>query len=293
MTIETWLILAVVSAIAGGIQSFVYKVAAKEKIDIVLLSFCSSIIASLLLLVLVASFSDFSGFWHPMLIFAGLTAITYLITHVTKVKSLENVDSSVFFPIYKVFGPALVIILGIVFFSEEFSTREWVGLMISLTIPLLLITRVEDSRQINLKKGMVWLAITAIVAAVSAVFWKMGADISPNTWMYILCSELFMVPVAFSVLYKKQQNGFLNKFSALKEKKFLKALAAYSIFTTIGGIVFVFALTTGGPLGIVYTINSLYILIPIVLSIIFYHEHWNFRKAVAIVLSIVAIGFFG
>jgi len=44
-----------------------------------------------------------------------------------------------------------------------------------------------------------------------------------------------------------------------------------------------------GTLSIVYTVQSLYILIPIILSIIIYKEHWNARKVVAIILSIAAL----
>ncbi len=61
-----------------------------------------------------------------------------------------------------------------------------------------------------------------------------------------------------------------------------------------GGFFFtLLAFIYGGPLGIVYTINSLYILPPIILAIIFYGEHWNLRKAVAIILSLVALALLG
>lgn len=293
MILETWFILAVTSAVAGGVSSFLYKIAAKERIDIVLLSFCSAVIGTILLFIALALFSDFSGFWHPMLIFALLTVTTYLITNITKVKSLENIDSAIFFPLYKVFGPGLVVVFSIVIFSEAFSVYEWVGLILSFMIPLLLITKAEDIRQINLKTGLIWLGISVLVGSISAVFWKQGADLAPNTWMYIFVGELFMIPIAFAALYKKYKGGFVHQFNTVRRGSFIKVLMVSSIANTIGAGVFVFALTTGGTLGIVYTINSLYILIPIVLSIIFYKEHWNIRKVVAIILSVVALSFFG
>ncbi len=42
-------------------------------------------------------------------------------------------------------------------------------------------------------------------------------------------------------------------------------------------------------LAVVYTINSFSILIPIILSIIFFKEHFSFKKAFVIVLSIISI----
>lgn len=291
--LELWFVLAIASAFAGGISSFLYKVAAKEKVDIVLLSFFGALISSVWLLIVIVLFSDFSNFWHPMLIFAGLTAVTYLITNVMKVKSLENIDATIFFPLYKVFGPGLVIILGITFFGETFTSTEWTGLVLSLFIPLLLISKSEDGRQENLKLGLVWLAVAVVMGAISAGFWKHGADIAPNTWMYILVGELFMIPFAFLTLYRKHRKNLFEKIVEVKQTKFLKILVVYSTMNVIAASVFIFAFTLGGPLGIVYTINSLYILIPIILAIIFYNEHWNMRKAVAIILSVLALALLG
>ena len=290
---ETWFTLAVTSTLAAGMQAFLYKIAAKEKIDIVVLSFYSAIFSSLLVLIAVIYFSDFSGLLQPMLLFSGLTTLTYLITTVTKVRGLENIDSAIFFPLYKVFGPAIVIVLGIIFFDENFSNKEWLGLIISLFIPLLLITKAENSRQYNLRKGLWWLLLSVVIGGIGVAFWKNGADIAPNPWMFILSTELFMIPIAYSALLTKHRNCLRKKLSVVKTRKFVNMLVVSSIANAVAGAVFVFAVTTGGALGIVYTINSLYILIPIVLSIAIYNEHWNAQKILAILLSIVALGFLG
>jgi uncharacterized membrane protein len=66
-----------------------------------------------------------------------------------------------------------------------------------------------------------------------------------------------------------------------------------TVFAGGGFFLTLLAFIYGGPLGIVYTINSLYILLPIILAIIFYGEHWNVRKAVAIILSVLALALLG
>lgn len=293
MIIETWLILAIVSALAAGIGSFLYKIAAKEKVDIVLLSFCTAVLSSLMVFVCVLLYSDLSGFWHPMLIFAGLNSAFYLMTNVMKVKGLENIDSAIFFPLYKVFGPGIVIILGLLFFGERFTALEWIGLGLSLCIPFLLISKSEDGRQVNLKKGLFWLALTVIIGGLSIGIWKHGADIAPNTWMYVFAAEATMIPIAFVTLFRKHYGHLGAKFIEATKPNFIKMLLVAAVVHAIAGATFIFALKNGGALGIAYTINSLYILIPIILSIIFYNEHWNVRKVIAIILSVVAIGFFG
>lgn len=293
MLFEPWFILAIISAIAAGIGSFLYKIAAKEKIDIVLLSFYSAFFSSLFVFIAVLLYSDLSGFWHPMLLFAAINTIFFLTTNITKVRSLENIDAAIFFPIYKVLGPGLIIILSLTLFGENFSSYEWVGLVLSLCIPFLLISKAEDARQINLRTGLWWLVLTVLISAIGVAAWKHGADIAPNTWMYIFAVEVTMIPIAFSVLFQKHKNNIMTKLAEAKDFKFIKILFVSTVVQAIGGAGFVFALTSGGALGIVYTINSLYILIPIILSIMFYNEHWNARKVIAIVLSVVALGFFG
>lgn len=293
MILETWFILAVVSAFAAGISSFLYKIASVEKIDIVALSFYTSILTSTIVIVCVILFSDFSGFWHPMLFFAFITAATYLATSITKVKSLDYIDSAIFFPLYKVFGPALVIVGGITFFNESFTLYETIGLVASLFVPLLLITKNENGRQVNLKKGIFYVLVTAAIGGVSAMTWKYGADISPNIWMYILAGELFVLFSASLSLVKTHKQNLRKPLLIIYNPLFIKMCIVSAVVSVVAASSTVFAFTSGGSLGIVYTINSLYILIPIVLSIIFYNEHWNARKVIAIILSIVALAFFG
>ena len=49
--------------------------------------------------------------------------------------------------------------------------------------------------------------------------------------------------------------------------------------------------TIGSNLGVVYTINSFSLLIPIILSIFLYKEHFDMKKGLAIVLTIASLFF--
>jgi uncharacterized membrane protein len=292
MLFEAWFIFAIISALTGGTMSFLYKVAAKERLDIVLLSFLSSVFSAAVILLVLVFHAGFAGFWHPMLIFGATASLTFLAGNIFKVKALENIDAAVFFPLYKVAGPALVIVSGITLFNESFTVHEWVGLLISLSIPLLLISRVENARQVNLKNGLLWLCVIVLVGALSVSAWKHGTDIAPNIWAYIFTTEVVGVFAGALVLYKKGRLSLPYIQTAIRSFTYQKTQTAAAISTLVSSVVFVFAFASGGPLGIVYTINSLYILIPIVLALIYYKEHWNLRKATAIVLSIVALAFF-
>lgn len=286
---ELWFWFAVASALAGGIASFVFKVAAVNNHNISVLSVYSSFISGAIVLVGVVLYGDFSHIWELATFVAFLVSATFLMTSILKVESLKLIDTAIFFPLYKVTGPMLAIVFGIAFFSESFTAIEWVGLILSLMVPVLLITRSENMRQKNLVRGIYLLLLTALIGAVSVAFMKYGTDITSDYWVYILALDIYMALSAIAYLWYKYGR---HTWRQVKEESSISALwlaLPLGIAQALGGITLIFAFGGGGPLGIVYTINSLYILIPIVLSIIIYNEHWNLRKVIAIGLSIAAL----
>ena len=74
-------------------------------------------------------------------------------------------------------------------------------------------------------------------------------------------------------------------------KKYLKYGVFFGIFMA-GSNIFLFLALQEGLVSIVYTIQSIYILIPIILSIVYFKEHINKRKIIAVILSIIALALF-
>jgi drug/metabolite transporter (DMT)-like permease len=286
---EIWFYLALASAVAGGIGAFTSKVVAVRNADIAVLNTYASVISAAILFCCTWYFAGFASFWALSTVVAFVGAATYLFTLILKVSSLREIDSAIFFPLYKVSGPLFAIILGIIFFSESFSRTEWMGLTFSLLVPLMLITRSENMRQKNLARGIYLLLAAAVIGSISIALFKYGTDITHNVWLYLLVSDLFLAFSSVLVLLRKYKSGTLAHMKSETTPQSLKLVGVMGLAQASGAATMIFAFAAGGALGIVYTINSLYILIPIILSIIFYNEHWNLRKAIAILLSMVAL----
>lgn len=287
---ELWFLLAIGSAIFGGFESFVHKVAAEKGHDVAILSTFASTLTVVIAFVCTLLFSDLSGFWTMATLFIMLSALINIPSLLAKVAALRCIDTAIFFPIYKVTGPLIVIAIGIMFFQESFSSIEWIGLMLSLLVPLMLITKSENDRQRNLSRGLLFLCGAAALAALSMAFTKQSVDVAVNIWMVTLGFEVFrMLASAMLVGMQHKANAIKNMSKELSSET-LRLVFFMGIFQVSVAICVHQAYFAGGSLGIVYTINSLYILIPIVLSIFFYKEHWNARKVTAIALSILAIG---
>ena len=288
--LELWFILAVLSAVFGGIFIFTTKVAAERDYDIVLFSTVALVWSALLMLSVVVYRGEYGGMSTMVLLMVAGNAIGYMWVNVLRHQALRCIDTAVYYPIYKTLTPALAILGGLVFFLERFTAHEWVGLVLSLVVPLLLITHAEKARQKDLVRGLKLLVGAAVVAALSAGFVKAGSDLADNTWLFIALTDVGVASVGILLLfYNNGKHPLKERIKTLQDTSFLWLAFWMGTLSAIGYTMLVFAFKHG-TLGIVYTINSLYILIPIVLSIIYYHEHWNVRKVIAIVLSIAALG---
>ena len=163
---------------------------------------------------------------------------------------------------------------------------------LGLTVPLMLITKAENGRQHNLAIGLGIVLVTGFISAGVAVVNKIAIDAAVpifGTVLYtslgILCTTVFIIVLkngVRSVLMhiKNDTTPLLVFYSSLRA-----SLISLSLFAML------YAYTQGGTLAVVQTVHSMYILIPIVLAIVFYNEHWNIQKVIAIILSVAALAF--
>lgn len=291
---EIWFISALAGAVLAGVSNFFFKVAASRGYNAEVFTLYGGLVSAVLVGIVAwishDSIFQFNLFILIMLI-AGMIASA---GGIMKVYALRHIDSTIYFPLFKLLAPALAIIFGVVWFAESFSRTEWIGLLLGLLIPLLLITKAENGRQNNLKAGLVLISLTALTSSLAAALNKLVIDsgISVLVGLFYASVGVF-VGTVFTIIIKR---GLWSTYQHIKQDSELKlifyaSLRALLICASMGFVLY--AYSQGGTLAIVQTIHSMYILIPIVLSIIFYNEHWNLQKAVAIVLSVLSLVLLG
>ena len=172
------------------------------------------------------------------------------------------------------------------------TSLEWIGITLGVLVPLILINQAENNRQNNLRKGVILIIISGTLSAIGVSFNKLGADLFTSIFLFATVSNMFST-IFGAIIYKRRNSNSENISLYIKNRKFLTLVLIGTLAQIISFTTFLFAISYGGLLAVVYTITSLYIMIPIVLSIIFYGEHWNMKKVVAIVLSILAVGLMG
>lgn len=291
--LEIWFVYAVVSTFAIGFYSYTHKVAASKNFNANIFNCAGMFLSAAALFCTSFIVGESLEISYLMIILAGLGGIIFLLGSSFRFESLKHIDATIALPLHKVVSPIGAILMGYLFFHERFAAFEWLGLALSVCIPMLLISSVEKDRQNNLLKGIIFISISALLASVVALFNKLGTDLFSSFLLYAAIANFIGATFGTVQFLGASYKGEGIKSKLVISRSFLMILITSAVFQYIGFVFLMFSFAQGGPLGLVYTIQSLYILIPIILSIIFYNEHWNTRKVIAIVLSIAAVGLLG
>jgi uncharacterized membrane protein len=282
---EDWFTYALLSGFFAWFYSFSSKISAEKDHSSFLITAYSML--SCAIVSLIAYFFTSQSFNNLGLLFliSVINGLFYFIAIILRIESLKNITSIVYFPIYKMLWPILMLVIWILFFSEKFNYFELFWVFIWITVPLLLIWEKNNKLQKNLTKWISLLVISTLFATLSSATWKIIMVNNLNILLFI-----FITSISWSIfsyyLYirnhkKKNKEYWINKL------KRIGILSGIILFLSI----YFFTKSTIWNLWIVYTINSFSILIPIILSIIIYKEHFDFKKAIAIVLTLLSLFF--
>jgi drug/metabolite transporter (DMT)-like permease len=291
---ELWFVVAVCGAIASGVSNFFFKIAAARNCNAELFMFYSSVTSMLIAVALVLV-------WQQPIVGYGFAAAILLGSGVIsaasgslKVYALRYIDAAIYFPLFKLVTPALAILAGVTLFAESFSTLEWTGLVIGLLVPLILISPGENTRQQNLTMGLLLVLITGVFSALTAVAGKYAIDMNVPVFTTLLLTVVGLSLGSIGLMaYQRGIGGISALIRTESTPLLLKTSITRAALISFGVWTMLFAFSEGGSLSVVQTIHSMYILIPIVLAVIFFKEHMNWQKVVAIVFSVVSLAFLG
>ena len=267
----------------SGLQVFFQKVVAQEKRGAALngaFMYGLSGVAAFLALF----YYDVPNAWVWVSLYAIAGGVVHAIGNYVRIEGLKHIDSVIFFPLNKVLGP-LVVLVGSVFILDEHLTQlQLVGVIVSMCVPLLLISTSERHRQQNLALGLVFLVVSTVLTSISQILTKLGVGLDPAVFFMMGVSQLAGF-VSSGVMHTRST----ETISALKDRRDweLGLIAGLLAFVSFYALLKAMSL---GQLSIVYTIHAHYILIPIILSVWWYGEHINARKLLAVCISFVAIG---
>lgn len=279
---STWLTYAIFSALFAGLYSFLSKVSAHLNHNASLVTAWSMLIASCLsfLTLLYNNHFDFSSL-PSLLLLSFINGLIYFTVVLTRIESLKYIHTTLYFPMYKTISPIIVTSISLFYFSESLNISDAVGITLGIIIPLLLINKSEIDRQVNMKKGVLLLAVGAVGSSLSSCIPKLVLTANLNLDFLISASQLFGSLISFGIYFRFPPKKPCGD-------------AHLKLFAILGGISlylswYLYSYASAGNLAIAFTINSFSVVVTIFLAVSIFKEHMNIQKLLAIVLSLLAI----
>ena len=286
---ELWLVYTIASAILGWINAFFLKMIATNWYNKDFIFFVRYIFGALGAWILYISMWD----WYEwiitltilMIVLAFIKALfSYIITY-SKVKSLENITATVFFPLYKTITIVCVSLVSIVIFWDKLWVKEIIGLLMWISIPFILINKEESKKERNMKQWVFFVLICWVSASIWAIVDKYINVLEYNIELFTFLFMILGIFISYAKYKNTKKKNESHNTLVTKTDIWFSVIVWLLMFASM--YLFVKALTWN--LAIVYTINSFNILIPIILSVIFYKEEMTMKKAFVIFLSIVSV----
>ena len=284
---EPWLVFTFASILFAWLNTFLLKVVSQRNYNPNLVILIRYALWSVFALI-VYFYSTWGNFdLNFIYILLGLWFIkmfTSYFTTIFKIEWMRYLDSTIFLPIYKTFAIIFITIISLFFFSENLSYSAVIWIVLWLFVPILLINKKESTLQLDLKK---WLLFT-LWSAISVSIWATINKYVNVSWFnaeFFTFLFLFFGIFLTSLQYKRSLRN--NKTKKYNTKWIYWFGLLFGLLTFLVSWTFIKAMSWN--LAIVYTMNSFSILIPIILSVIFYKEEMTLKKAFVIFLSIVSV----
>lgn len=288
---SAWFVYALLSTAFAGIWAFGQKASVHKGYDTVLQSALSGLLAALFAFALFPFApsipGSIPGWFYWLCILSGLL---YILSSIARLEALKFMDSTIHFPLYKVIGPALVAAIGIGLLGDNVSQAGMIGIVLSCLVPVLLISRSENHRQKNLKLGIVFTLIATVLAAGTA---GLNAFIVADTAYLVI--PVVVVSCFFGSLFGLGLFLRRHKMSEMRAAVVSNLTLPFVLTATITGVsmslssFFLLLAIAQNDVSLVYSINAHYILVPVILSVWMYKEHWNLQKGLALAISILSL----
>lgn len=274
------------STLFAGLALFMQKVVAEERRSSAFNGFVMYGISGVLAAVALFTLRELPSSWVLITLFGLAAGSIHGLGNFIRIESLKYIDSVLYFPLNKILGPLLVVMGGVIVFGDALTTMQYLGIGLSLTVPLLLVSSVEHQRQTNLMLGLKLLLASSILTACSLLLSKQGL-LYGSAVLLILCTSQIAGTITSAGILLKQHGAGLSMFNhADRRDIYLGFLSALFNFVSAYGL---YQALNTGLVSLVYVIQAHYILIPIILSVWWYKDHINFRKFGAVAVSFLAI----
>lgn len=278
-----WYSSSIIALLLLGTQRFFYKVAAERKCPTawVTFSFMSTVtLLSAVLFVLQQRQEPHVGY---LVTVALINSAAFLLATVAHIEALKYIPANIVYPIVRL-NVALVAVFSIVYFKDQISFQQGVGLLVAV-IAMLVLTRQmhEETGQKERRRAGLIFVFLALVGGFAASISSKFAAVHTDKLAFMALSYLAGMVGSLGI---KKALAFQESNGSKREALGIGIIMG--VFNFAGFYAFLVALEHG-PLSLIATIVGMHFVIAIVLSAVIYREKMRTGGVVGLLLTIVSI----
>lgn len=281
-----WYLYALGALVLFGIQRFLYKVAAEENCDSALTTF--SFMATVTLFgasIFLATGRKVENL-SCLFIVSLVNSLSFFAGTTATIETLRRMPATSAMPIIRL-NTAFVVLFGIFYFGDNPSTFQYLGIALSISVILLLVRLTQGGTQTSGHYGGrhgLPFALSALLAGTVAAVTSAFAALYVDKLAFIALSY-FMGTIFSLVLYRIRR----TPGRASSPSKSLSVGVMIGLIN-FGGFYSLLAALERGPLSIIASVTGLYFVPAVLLSVVFYREKMDMTRALALVMTVIAIG---
>ena len=278
----TWYAYAILGMFLFGAKNFSYKICAERGYDSGKLTFYFVIIPipACIFLLLQRDAPLINLSWYLIALAVG-DAIAYYTTTVGRMEALKYAPTSVVYPLVRM-STAVLIVWGLLVLDESLTLQQWIGVLVAAGAVFLLTRKTShiQTPSPNLKKGLLLCLIALLGSAAANMVSKAAADAGDIILYMLLANSLISL---ISLSHTKAARDFRTH----TKPEIILGLGT-GVVDVASWYCHLMALQLG-DLAAVSVINSLYFVIPILLSMIVYKEKVDRVRMAGIILAAVSV----
>jgi len=196
-------------------------------------------------------------------------------------KSLQYIESSIFFPVQKIIHLLISFIIWMLLFHEYLWTIEIISILLWMIMIILLSDKKNRKIQVDYKKWIIFLLASNFALLFSSTINKYISSIGLHIPTYIFLSSIIWgiyLMITKKDIYEKVTPNIINRELFYGS---IRWVVLYFWF------IFLILALQKWPLVLVWMSHSISIFVPIILSIIIYGEKINIKKIIAFLLFII------
>jgi len=290
MIIETWLIYTLIVLILAWLLAFFNKVIVEEKYDRNLSIFIFFVTVFFISLFWLLLSWGWEISWWIIWYWVVWAIIDYFFLK-ARFMALDWVSSSVFFINYRLFSSSALLLIGVFIFGDAITLNELIWFLTGFIIFGLLFEK-QKTKNLNYRKWLLGLAICIVTITLLHVWLKfIGSIVVASNDILFYLSMLYVSYSAMwiPITYFAHRESINLKQNNIKSIVWINVLQWFIWIFYTGFLLQTYWLAN---IGIIYKILSYSIFIPIIWSIIFYHEKLNTKKIIAFILTMISLWFF-